>query len=173
MPGKSLDTHSSELEGMSKLLTGTVHSGGLFIRSTCAIYFNPIQQLCFKCYIYEVYTFSVCVDVVRKVIILLYVYYWGHSGWWWCIKLNSVPNILSTPLKLLLPFLHFTQHFERQQPLLPPMSHPRTPFPSANVHHIYIVFFFPMGAAGGGSRGSLLSVIVSRYCLFMAIMDVL
>ena len=35
--------------------------------------------------------------------------------------------------------------------------------------YIDIVFFFLVGAAGGGSLGLLLSANVSRYCLFMAI----
>ena len=40
---------------------------------------------------------------------------------------------------------------------------------SSLMHYIHIVFFFPVGAAGGGSCGQLVSVIVSQYCLFMAI----
>lgn len=54
---------------------------GHFIRHTCTvIQYNTIQQLCLKFYIYKAFTLSGFVVIVRNVIILLYVFYLGHSG---------------------------------------------------------------------------------------------
>ncbi len=48
------------------------------------------QQLCHEFCFYEANNFSVLVDSVRKVIILLYVYYGGRSGWWCCTGVHYI-----------------------------------------------------------------------------------
>ena len=60
-----------------------------------------IQQLCQKFYIYEIYTFSVFVGVVKKgdnsAVFIIEVIV-GDSGVIGCIILTGVSNILSTQL---------------------------------------------------------------------------
>ena len=69
--------------------------------------------LLYRFYVYEVYTFSVFVDIVKKVIfcfMFIIEVLVGDSGVLGCITLNVVPNILSIPLTYMRGYKYKEHH---------------------------------------------------------------